>query len=212
MALTEAQFEMIFPGLGEKAAIWRKALDAAMAEFEVANPARAAMFLAQLAHESGGLRTVEENLIYTTPERILKVFGARIPNGNAAPFVRQPQKLANQVYANRNGNGDVVSGDGFRFRGRGPIQITFRENYRKAGVALGLKLEDDPDLLLVPLNGARAAAEFWKRRGLNAIADGDAESAFSEVTRRVHGDTSTVAARRPKWLNARRALGMKVFA
>ena len=89
----------------------------------------------------------------------------------ATPYAHQPEKLANYVYARRLGNGDIASGDGWRFRGRGLLQTTGRGNYRSTGRALGLDLEAEPELLQQPGPAALAAAHFWSSRGLNELAD-----------------------------------------
>lgn len=160
---------------------WTKPLNAAMAEFGITTRRQVAYFLAQLGHESVSLTRVEENLNYSTADRVVAVFRRFDLNGNrkiepaelafAKGFLGQPQKLANYVYAGRGGNGDVASGDGWRYRGRGPIQNTLKNGYARMGVLLGLPLLQNPDLLLDPVNGARAAAAYWKDNELNRWAD-----------------------------------------
>ena len=149
---------------------WNDALSNAMREFGINSKRRAAHFYAQLGHESLSLSKVEEGLSYSLP-RLLQVFGARISAADAPKYVRNPQALANFVYANRGGNRGVASGDGYRYRGRGPIQITLHDNYVAIGKALGIPLEQQPDLLLEIDTGARAAAAYWKINSLNALAD-----------------------------------------
>ena len=147
------------------------ALDAAMRRFEIATPARMAAFCAQLAHESGQLQRWTENLSYRW-ERLRQVFPKYFPSdAEARPFDRKPERIANRVYANRMGNGPEASGDGWRYRGRGPIQLTGRDNYRACGQGIGVDLIADPDLLVTPEPGCLAAAWFWARNGLNALAD-----------------------------------------
>ena len=125
---------------------------------------------------------------------VMAVWPKRFPTeASALPYVADERKLANFVYAGRLGNGNAASGDVFKFRGRGIIQVTGRSNYASAGVALGLKLVEDPDLLLVPANAAMSAAWYWSSRGLNALADdrtddNDLED-FTEITRRINGGT-----------------------
>jgi len=149
---------------------WNAALSAAMREFGINTARRAAHFYAQLGHESLSLSKVEEGLSYSVP-RLLEVFGTRITAATAPKYARNPEALANFVYANRGGNGSEASGDGYLFHGRGPIQITLRDNYRAVGVVLGLPLEQQPGLLLEIETGARSAAAYWKLNGLNALAD-----------------------------------------
>jgi putative chitinase len=151
-------------------------------------------FLAQTGYESAQYNRLSESLYYKTALRLMAVWPKRFPTqDSAAPYVANEEKLANFVYANRLGNGDVDSGDGFRFRGRGIIQITGRSNYTDAGTALGVDLSSDPDLLLDKNTAAMAAAWFWSSRGLNALADdmtddNDLED-FTEITKRINGGT-----------------------
>lgn len=149
---------------------WNAALTAAMREFGIDSKRRAAHFYAQLGHESLSLSKVEEGLSYSIP-RLLEVFGHRITATDAPRYARNPQALANFVYANREGNGNEASGDGWRYRGRGPIQITLKNQYIAIGEVLGLPLLEHPDLLFEITIGARAAAAYWKLNGLNALAD-----------------------------------------
>ena len=183
----------VFPACTDPAG-WAQALAPALERYEINTKARLASFLAQTGHESSQFNRLVEGLNYKTPLRLMAVWPKRFPTQESAlPYVGDAKKLANFVYANRLGNGDAASGDGFRFRGRGIIQVTGRSNYAAAGAALGLKLVDDPDLLLVPANAAMSAAWFWSSRGLNALADdrtddNDLED-FTEITRRINGGT-----------------------
>ena len=114
-----------------------------------------AAFCAQLAHESGQLQRWTENLSYRW-ERLRQVFPKYFPSdAEARPFDRKPERIANRVYANRMGNGPEASGDGWRYRGRGPIQLTRTDNYRACGQGIGVDLVDDPDLLVTA--GARVS-------------------------------------------------------
>jgi len=172
--------------------LWADALEPALQRYDIRTPARIAAFLAQTGHESAQFNQLQENLRYTSAERLLKVWPRRFPSiDSARPYVNDPQALANVVYAKRLGNGDITSGDGWRFRGRGIIQLTGRSNYVQAGTALGLDLVAPPDLLLEPGDAAMAAAWVWASRGLNApaddrTADNDLED-FTEITRRING-------------------------
>lgn len=151
---------------------WTYPLDVAMQRFEINTPRRIAHFLAQCGHESNGLQTLQENLSYSR-KRLDQVFGHRVADTEQPHYVRRPEKLGNRVYANRNGNGDEASGDGFRFRGRGLIQLTGRANYRRVGELIGMPLEDQPELLESPETSALAAAAWWHDAGINALADRD---------------------------------------
>lgn len=125
---------------------------------------RMAAFVAQIAHESAQFTRLQENLNYSA-ERLTVVWPKRFPTlTSAQPYARNPEKLANKVYADRMGNGDEASGDGWRYRGRGPIQLTGKNNYLAAGITA-------PDTLLIPAGGLNAAAWFWKSHGLNEYAD-----------------------------------------
>lgn len=208
-ALTRAELEAVMPLAGRVPDAVVDALDAAMRRFEIDTPARMAAFSAQLAHESGQLQRWAENLSYRW-ERLRQVFPKYFPSDEAArPFDRKPERIANRVYANRMGNGPESSGDGWRYRGRGPIQLTGRDNYRACGQGIGVNLADDPDLLTAPGPGCLAAAWFWARNGLNALADaGD----FVTITRRINGGLNGLAERREFWERAKAAFGVPVVA
>lgn len=121
-------------------------------------------FLPQILHESAMLESVKERLTYN-PERICRVWPSRFPTlASAIPFSMNPERLANTVYANRMGNGDFASGDGFRFSGRSPIQLTGRANYRHVGELMGQDLEIMPELLEQPRFGLEASIAWWEGR------------------------------------------------
>ncbi|OGU16052.1 MAG: glycoside hydrolase [Geobacteraceae bacterium GWC2_53_11] len=172
---------------------WTAALNAAMAQFDITTAGRMAAFLAQLAQESGQLKRLVENLNYTAP-RLMQVWPARFPALDKAKlYERNPEKLANYVYAKRLGNGDETSGDGWRYRGRGLIQLTGRGNYRSAALGIGQPLDEQPELLEQPGPAALSAAWFWKSHGLNELADDRNEDEdtedFKTITRRINGGT-----------------------
>ena len=160
-------------------------LDAAMTAFTINTPKRAAAFLAQAAHESIGFTRLQENLSYSTPERLMEVFKGRFTGlADAAQYLRQPEKLANLVYANRLGNGDTASGDGWKYRGRGLFQLTGRANYMAAGDGLGTDYKANPDLVAEPPDAAFTAAWYWAVGNLNAMAD---VGQIDVITRRING-------------------------
>lgn len=172
---------------GANADKYHAALDAAMEEFSINTPQRQAMFLAQVMHESGKLAFVTENLNYKAAS-LDAVFPKYFKNAgrNAAEYERQPEKIANVVYASRMGNGDTASGDGYRFRGRGLIQLTGKDNYRACSEGLGQDLVDDPSYLETPEGACRSAAWFWDKNNLNESADaGD----ILTNTKRINGGT-----------------------
>jgi putative chitinase len=171
--------------------------DALFARFGIKAGNRMTWLLAQIGHESGGLTVTEEGLSYRA-ERLMEVWPRRFPTlADAEPFARNPQKLANHVYGGRMGNGPPDSGDGFRYRGRGYIQITGRDAYRAIGALVGLDLEAAPDLATAPEHALLVACGFWQWKGLNAICDG---GTYEDATRRINGGLVGLADRRA-WLD-----------
>ncbi|MEQ9315401.1 MAG: glycoside hydrolase family 19 protein [Henriciella sp.] len=151
----------------------------------LASPRRFSHFVAQIAHESGKFRILEERMNYS-PERLVQVFPHRFPNVEAAaPYARNPQAYANHVYANRMGNGNEASGDGYRYRGRGFIQLTGRENYRKVGLIIGKDIESDPDIVATdPIVALDVAGAYWQMKDINKAADDDD---LERVTKLING-------------------------
>ncbi|WP_238582660.1 glycoside hydrolase family 19 protein [Trabulsiella odontotermitis] len=134
---------------------WYEPVSAAAAEFQIQTPLRLAAFIAQTGHESTGFSRLSESLYYTDAERVARIFRSGFDNNKngvidpaeiafARAYTRNPEKLANRAYAGRGGNGDEKSGDGWRYRGRGLIQVTFHDNYLLCGQALGIDLISDP--------------------------------------------------------------------
>ena len=166
-----------------------------MEKFEINTPLRLAHFLAQTGHESGGFKAVTENLNYSV-NGLMSIFKKYFPTeALASAYARQPQKIANKVYASRMGNGIESSGEGFKFRGRGYIQLTGKENY----TAFDKTVEEDiltmPDLVATkyPL---LSAAWFFYKNGLHKIADeGATDAVVTKVTKRVNGGTIGLADR-----------------
>jgi len=170
-------------------------------------PARAAHFLAQVLHESAGLTAFEENLSYSA-ERICAVWPSRFRTlAEAAACARNPRALANRVYGGRMGNSHPD--DGWRFRGKGPIQLTGRGYYRTIGRLIGVDLEADPRLVLRPDIGWLAAAAVWADKRCNGPADLDD---LEGVTRRINGGLNGLADRRRRLAAVRRALGAAASA
>lgn len=180
-------------------------LTSAMSEFGIDTPLRQAAFLAQIAHESAELSALEERLGYS-PARIMEVFGRHVSSwADAERLSKSPERLANRVYANRNGNGDEASGDGYRYRGRGLIQLTGRDNYRLAASALHLPLLDKPEQAGDICAACRSAAWFWFSHGLNALAD---TGNFLAITKKINGSTNGYTDRCRYWSRAKLALGV----
>lgn len=207
--LTTEQLSHIMPAC-RNPQTWVSALNPAMARFEITTAERMTAFLAQIAHESGQLTRLSENLNYTAA-RLMQVWPKRFSTmDKALQYERNEQKLANYVYAKRIGNGDEASGDGWNYRGRGLIQLTGRGNYRSAAQGTGLPLEEQPDLLLQPGPAALSAAWFWKSHGLNALADdqnddNDTED-FETITIKINGGTVGLKERLAFWGKAKEAL------
>ncbi len=160
-------------------------LSAACALFDISTPRRLAAFLAQCSHESRGFAALEEDLFYRRPDHIAEVFKSRIPNeGVARSLACKPEALANVVYAGKNGNGEPASGDGWRYRGRGLLQLTGRANYAAAAAGLKRPYIEQPELVSQPSDAALTAAWYWSEHGINSLADkGDTAG----VTRRING-------------------------
>jgi putative chitinase len=167
-----------------QARVFADPLKAACALFAINTPARIAAFLGQVGHESAGFTRLEESLYYRRPELIVQYFSAVRTIADAMPLTRNPKALANRVYANRLGNGDESSSDGWRYRGRGLIQLTGRANYMAAGQALSRPYKEDPDLVAQPSDACLTAAWYWQTRALNELADA---WLIGEITRRVNG-------------------------
>lgn len=150
------------------------------------NPARLAGFLAQTAHESGGYNFIKENLNYSA-KGLRGTFGKYFPNDEIAKqYERKPERIANRVYGNRMSNGPEESGDGYRFCGRGLIQLTGRANYTKFAQDLNMSLEDTIAYLETPNGAVASAGWFWDNNKLNQYCDsGD----FVTLTKRINGGT-----------------------
>lgn len=160
-----------------------------MTKFELNTPLRLAHFLAQVGHESGGFKAVTENLNYGA-KGLRGIFGKYFPtDAKALEYERKPEKIANLVYGNRMGNGAESTGEGFKFRGRGYIQLTGKDNYTAFDKVVEEDLISNPDLVSTkyPL---LSAAWFFHKNGLHKIADeGATEAVVTKVTKRVNGGT-----------------------
>lgn len=164
------------------------------AKFNITNTLRLAHFLAQCGHESGGFKAVSENLNYSA-DGLKKIFGKYFPGNLNESYARQPEKIANRVYSSRMGNGDETSGEGFKFRGRGYIQLTGKSNYSSFDKMVEEDILANPDLVATkyPL---MSAAFFFNNNGLWTICDKGADDAtVTAVTKRVNGGTIGLADR-----------------
>jgi putative chitinase len=164
------------------------------AKFGITNTLRLAHFLAQCGHESGGFRAVSENLNYSA-DGLVKIFGKYFNATTAAGYARNPEKIASKVYASRMGNGDEASKEGFKFRGRGYIQLTGKSNYTNFAKFIGEDTIANPDLVATKYPLA-SAAFFFNSNGLWSICDRGADDAtVTAVTKRVNGGTIGLADR-----------------
>lgn len=163
---------------------WLEPLQSAFARFGIDNTNRQAAFIGQCQHESGNFKTLVENLNYGA-YGLTTTWPARFPTlASAAAYARQPEKIANHVYANRMGNGDELSGDGWAYKGRGLIQLTGKNAYTLAGDALGADFMRNPDVVAQPTYAALTAGWFWSTNRLNICADAQD---WVALTRKING-------------------------
>ncbi len=153
---------------------WHHALEQLLPDYDINTPKRIAAFVAQCAHESGGFTAIKENLNYKAPT-LRKLFSKYFPNDElAAVYASKPNKqeaIANRIYASRMGNGDEASGDGYRYCGRGLIQLTGKSNYQNFADSLEMRVEDVPEYLATFEGAAQSACWFWEANNLNRFAD-----------------------------------------
>ena len=180
----------------EVAMRWTPALNETMERFDISNKYRIAAFLSQVAHESGGFKFVVENLNYSA-DALLRVFPKYFPTPEIAnAYARQPERIANRAYANRMGNGDEASGDGWAYRGRGLIQLTGKNNYASFSLQMDNNCLVEPDIVAEPKLAALSAGWYWNSRNINPVADTDD---VKEVTRLVNGGYNGLADREAKY-------------
>jgi len=163
---------------------WYAALEQLLDDYEINTPQRVAAFVAQCAHESGNFVFIKENLNYKAAS-LMKTFAKYFPTADiAAQYANKPERIANRVYANRMGNGDEASGDGWRYCGRGLIQLTGRDNYTFFAGSLDIPVEDAAEYLATFEGAAQSACWFWETNNLNRFADsGDIKG----LTRAING-------------------------
>lgn len=184
------------------AAKYCDAINEACSRFQINSRARITGFVAHICTESGRLSAVRENLNYSAL-RLTQVWPRRFPTIAAAtPYAMNPEALANKTYGD--GLGNTQPGDGYRFLGRGFIQITGRFNYTACGKALGLDLAAHPELLEQPEYAALSAAWFWSSHGCNSVADADTEDALRQTTKIINGGVNGWDDRLMNWKKARR--------
>jgi len=203
--LTADQFANLFPRCEDPNG-WVDAMNEVFPKYDINTPQRIAAFIAQCGHESGGWRTFSENLNYSA-KALDAVFGKYFVRAgrDANDYARQPEKIANIVYAGRMDNGDTDSGDGWRYRGRGPIQLTGKANYAKFSEDMDVDAVDNPDQVSEDKEVAlMSAIWYWNSNNLNRYADsGDIKT----LTKRINGGYIGLEDRIHHWEEAMKALG-----
>ena len=204
MTLTQAQLKQIIPK-NPYVDHWHKALAQLLPEYEINTPQRMAAFLAQCAHESGGFTAIKENLNYRAVS-LRKTFAKYFPTDELAQqYANKPQAIANKVYANRMGNGDEASGDGYRYSGRGLIQLTGKDNYFWFAASIGLTPEAASEYMETFEGAAQSACWFWETNNLNQWADaGD----ILTLTKRINGGTIGLEDRKKHYEHALHIFGV----
>lgn len=183
---TQAQLKELLPKV-KNISDWYESLVDALPQYGIDTSKRVAAFIAQCAHESGGFTRMEEGLNYSA-KGLTGTWPKRFPVDIATQYERQPQKIANRAYADRMGNGPEASGDGWKYRGRGILQLTGKDNYRACSKVLfqDETLINDPDMLLDPYYAIHSACWFWHVNKLNQYADsGD----ILTMTKKINGGT-----------------------
>jgi putative chitinase len=183
---------------------WADALNKILPDYDINTPERVAAFIAQSAHESGNFTALHENLNYRAVT-LRKVFPKYFPTDDmAAQYAQQPEAIANRVYASRMGNGPETSGDGFRYCGRGLIQLTGKSNYQAFADSLQMPVEEVPAFLATFEGAIQSACWFWESNNLNQYADsGD----IVTMTKRINGGTIGLADRQAHYNHALQVFG-----
>ena len=196
--LTQEQLAQMIPG-NQHVAEWYEALEQLLPDYDINTPQRVAAFIAQCAHESGNFKLIKENLNYRAAT-LRKVFPKYFPDDSIAEaYAGKQEMIANRVYGNRMGNGDEHSGDGFRYCGRGLIQLTGKDNYQAFADSLEMAVEDVPEYLATFEGAAQSACWFWEKNNLNQYADsGD----ILTMTKRINGGTLGLEDRKKHYAHA----------
>ena len=191
MNITSEQFSLLFPN-NKEASAWTDALNSILPQYNINTIHRVAGFLAQCGHESLGFTVLSENLNYGAAG-LKTVFGKYFKTTDPLQYERNPEKIANHVYCNRMGNGDEASGDGWKYRGRGPIQITGKNNYTSFSADMGIDVMASPDMVATNKRVALLSAIwFWNKNDLNTIAD---NNDIKGMTQRINGGVNGLAER-----------------
>ena len=204
MELTLQQFKQMLPK-NPYVEQWYNALSQLFPDYEINTPQRIAAFMAQCAHESGEFMFLSENLNYKAAS-LRKIFGKYFTDdATAQAYEKKPEKIANRIYANRMGNGPEESGDGYKFCGRGLIQLTGKDNYTFFAGSLGIKVEEAAEYMKTFEGAAQSACWFWENNNLNQWADkGD----ILTLTKRINGGTIGLDDRIKHYEHALHVLGV----
>jgi len=184
---TPDHLQQLIPNAIGGSAEWYNVIVEALPQYEITTVERVAAFIAQCAHESGGFSVLEENLNYKAAT-LSKLWPQRFPPGIAEQYAGNPEMIANKTYGGRMGNGAEDTGEGYKFRGRGLLQLTGKDNYTACSKALfqDNSLIEDPSVLLDPYYAIHSACWFWNKNKLNQYADsGD----FTTMTKKINGGT-----------------------
>ena len=203
MELTKQQLKQLLPK-NPYIDQWHHALSQLLPDYEINTPQRIAAFIAQCAHESGNFIFLSENLNYK-PESLVKIFHKYFPTIESTNgYAKNPQKIANKIYANRMGNGDEASGDGYKYRGRGLIQLTGKTNYTWFAASLEISPEEAAEYTQTFEGAAQSGCWFWETNKLNQFADsGD----ILTMTKRINGGTIGLEDRKKHYAHALHVLG-----
>jgi putative chitinase len=211
MNLTISQLRQLLPK-NKYVEHWHHALSVLLPDYDIDTPRRVAAFIAQCAHESGGFSVLQENLNYK-PQALRRLFSKYFPDdaiaGQYCAKSNKQEAIANRIYANRMGNGDESSGDGYRFRGRGLIQLTGRSNYQNFADSIEvdgrpLKIDEVPAYLETFEGAAQSACWFWETNNLNKWAD---EGDILTLTKRINGGIIGLEDRKKHYEHALHVLG-----
>jgi putative chitinase len=204
MILTVDQLRQLIPR-NKHVTYWHHALEQLLPDYGIDTDKRIAAFVAQCAHESGEFTMIKENLNYRW-ETLRRIFPKYFPTDDLAKqFAGKPEAIANKVYANRMGNGDEASGDGYRYSGRGLIQLTGKDNYFWFAESIGISAEEASEYMSTFEGAAQSACWFWETNNLNKWADqGDIET----LTRKINGGTIGIEDRKKHYAHALHVLGV----
>ena len=202
MEITQQQLSAMLPG-NPYIEHWCEALNKILPDYDITTPARIAAFIAQTAHESGGYTALHENLNYQAAS-LCRVWPRYFNANNANDYAHQPEKIANRAYANRMGNGDEASGDGWRFCGRGLLQVTGHDNYQAFADSIQTDINEVPAYLQTFEGAVQSACWFWENNNLNHWADA---GNIEKMTQIINGGQLGIYDRRARYNHALQVLG-----